>query len=88
MATISSKEIVNEIIAGDGYYSDDPRVKAIFEIQTPTAEGVTRWVLCYTERDIFNAMSSEWVVNPKLIWSDGSLEEDTDHRRVVEARDQ
>lgn len=71
MGTINSREIVDEIIKGDGYYSDDERVVKIVEY-------MSNWnTQCFGlvyESEVLMGMGSrynrptDFVRNPKTIW--------------------
>jgi len=66
MATVS-KEIAEQIIAQNGYYSDDPRVNQV--VKYDNAFGGESWAILY-EQDV--AMDryheTEFVRNPQIIW--------------------
>lgn len=63
----SGKRLVDELIANNGAYCDDPPVIAIFQYQTP--EGATDcWILCYSVQEIQNALTSPFVVDPKQVF--------------------
>lgn len=64
MATVS-KDLADKLVAGDGYYSDDPRVIRIVEYTN--AWGVQAWGIEY-ERDIGKYSASEYVIDPKVYW--------------------
>jgi len=72
MATIDSKEIVNSIIAHDGYYEgahDEPRALKIVEYDNAFG-GVSYGVVFEGE---FNdpsryEIATEFVRNPRVIW--------------------
>ena len=65
MATVTHKDIVDEIIAGNGNYSTDPPVYSIVEYQS--AFGGTCWGLNYTPENQY--ISSEYVLEPKTIFT-------------------
>ncbi len=68
MATIDSKKMIDELIANDGYYQDDPRVYMIVEYTNMfgnTTWGVT-WVNS-PDRDKY-LVETEFVRNPTVIW--------------------
>ena len=70
MATIDSKEIIDKIIAGNGYYEDDPRVYMIIEYinyNGYTTWGVT-WSNEHPNRRERYTIETEYVRNPKVIW--------------------
>ena len=48
MATFDDRVIVEELIAGHGYYQDDPRVALIVEYEN--FEGRTTWGVTWVER--------------------------------------
>lgn len=68
VATVSSREIVDVVIAGNGYYPGDrERVVKIVEYQN-MFDGGTAWGLVYESEDRFRYESSPAVVNPRTIW--------------------
>jgi hypothetical protein len=68
MSTISTRRIVDELIANDGHYPDDPRVYLIVEYDTP--EGQTVWGITYQfELDPFRYLQeTPCVINPRVLW--------------------
>lgn len=64
MATVS-KKLADELKAGDGYYSDDPRVMRIIEYTN--AWGAQAYGIEY-ERDLGKYSPSEFVIDPKVYW--------------------
>lgn len=71
MATISHKRIIDDLIARDGRSDDgDPDVACIVEYTNyygGTCWGVT-WVSESTDRQQRYLESSEYVINPRIIW--------------------
>lgn len=67
MDTYDSKDIVQEIVANDGHYSDAPVPEQIHEYETP--EGKKVWSVCYNNVDVANLHSSPYVKQSRLIWS-------------------
>ena len=68
MATIDNKQIIDDIIAANGYYEDDPRVAKIVEY-TNFAGNIT-WGVTWSnqiDQDKY-LIISEFVRGPKLIW--------------------
>lgn len=67
MATVS-EDLAKQIIANDGYYSDDPRVMAV--ISYDNAFGGKSWAVLY-EQDVLSDRyaPSAFVRNPKVEWS-------------------
>ena len=63
MATVS-KAIADQIIAGDGYYSDDPRATRV--IRYTNFEGVHAYAIEWTKETRYQP--SEFVRNPEVIW--------------------
>lgn len=64
MATVS-KKLADELVAGDGYYSDDLRVIRI--VQYTNAWGGEAYGIEYPGQ--FGKYSpSEYVINPKVYW--------------------
>jgi hypothetical protein len=68
MATIDSKNIIDDIIAKDGYYEDDPRVFMIIEYTN--AYGNQTWgVTWINDRDKYKYLNeTAFVKNPKVVW--------------------
>ena len=66
MATVS-KEIADELVRGNGYYEDDPRVRLIVEYTTP--EGATAYGIIYPHESITKYCESQWVRSPRIYWS-------------------
>lgn len=64
MATIS-KKLADEIVANDGYYSDDPRVARIVEYTN--ARGSLAYGLEYPHQ-LGRYAPSDLVRNPKVYW--------------------
>jgi len=64
MATVTHKDIVDEIIKGNGVYQGDPPVYSIVEYQS--AFGSTCWGLNYTRENHYDF--SDYVHNPKVIF--------------------
>ena len=71
MSTFNSKEVVDRLIANDGYYFDDPRVIRIVEYQN--AHGGTCWGVVYEmesqDRWFRYDEETHYVRNPKVIWT-------------------
>lgn len=67
MATINSKEIVDEIIAGNGYYEDDPRVVKIVKY-TNNFGGKLCYGLIYQSEDLDRYHASEYILSPETLW--------------------
>jgi hypothetical protein len=67
MPTVDSKELVDEIIAGDGYFEDDPRCVKI--VQYTNSYGPRpSYGLIYDGDDLFKYCASYYVRNPITIW--------------------
>jgi hypothetical protein len=70
LATIDDPELIAEIIAGDGYYMDDPRVYMIVEY-TNAYDKIT-WGVTWCNESIGGRKryldETEYVRNPKVIW--------------------
>lgn len=66
MATIDSRTIVDQIIAGNGRYFDDPRVVKIVEYVNKWG-GISYGVI-YQGEDLFRYKESPWVLNPQVIF--------------------
>ena len=71
MATIDNKQIIGEIIAGNGYYQGDERVYQIVEY-TNAFGNVTWGVTFEYEKDYMKHRyeeETEYVRNPRVLWS-------------------
>lgn len=64
MPTIG-REIAEKIIANDGYYSNDPRVKYV--ITYTNVWGDQAWAISHS--DPHEYYPSQYVRNPKILWS-------------------
>ena len=64
MPSIDSKVLIDEIVAGDGHYMDDPRVSSIYKYRTP--EGGTCFGVNYHAENRYTP--SQWVISPELYW--------------------
>jgi hypothetical protein len=65
MATINDKEMIDDIVANNGYFQDDPRIMRIIEYTNMA--GNTAYGIEY-EQDIGKYTPSQWVINPKVYW--------------------
>lgn len=65
MATINDKKLVDEIVSGNGYYSDDDRVMRIVEYTN--AWGRICYGIEYQGR-VGTYRESEYVINPRIYW--------------------
>ena len=66
MATVS-KAIADQIIASNGYYSDDPRVQQV--VRYTNFEGVYAYAILYSQDVRHDRYApSEFVRNPIVIW--------------------
>lgn len=77
MATIEQKDIVDEIIAGDGLYGDeedgyDPRVVKIVQYQN-MFNGGTCYGLIYEHEDLNRYHASDACIRPHTIWEHSSI---------------
>jgi hypothetical protein len=70
MATVSSKDIVDEIIANNGKYGSDPEVVAIVQYNNQFNGGLA-WGLIYEGEDAERYHTSPYCHNPKTIWIHG-----------------
>lgn len=64
MATVS-KDLADKLVAGNGYYADDPRVTSIIEYDN--AFGGIGYGLNYQGREN-RYYPSEYVRNPRIYW--------------------
>ncbi len=67
MPTIGSKDIIDAIIAKDGYYEDDPRVLVVHSYDT--VEGNEVYHIAYTPDEIHSLYNSAFVRNLKVLWT-------------------
>lgn len=71
MATVDSKELIDKIIANDGYFEDDPRVFMIVEYIN--AYGNKTWGVTWSNepesRRFRYRIETEYVREPRVIWS-------------------
>lgn len=68
MATITNKNIVDDIIAGDGYYEGDPRVVKIVEYENQWNHAPAWGVVYEIDRDKDRYEHGEACLNPRVIW--------------------
>jgi len=71
MSTFTNKTIIDQIIANDGYYPDDPRVVRIVEYTNGFGGqcwGVT-WETESPDKQFRYDTPTQYVVNPKVIWT-------------------
>jgi hypothetical protein len=66
MATINSKELVDEIIANNGYYYEDDRVLKIVEYTNNW--GGTSYGIIYKSYELNKYNASDYIHNPKTLW--------------------
>jgi hypothetical protein len=68
MPTIDNKQLIDKLIAKDGYFEDDPQVYMIVEYTN--AWGNVTWGISYVnERDKDRYLiETEYVRNPKVLW--------------------
>lgn len=67
MPTVNSKDLVDRIVAADGYYMDDSRVLRITEYTT--VDGATAYGLEYANQvDRHMYRPSQYVNNPRVYW--------------------
>lgn len=71
MPTINSKQLVDEIIARNGHYEDDPQVVKIVEYTNDW--GGRSYGLIYEQHDPNMYAPSPFVHNPKTIWERNRL---------------
>ena len=71
MATFSNKQVVDTIIANNGYYEGDPRVVRVVEYETNFGE--TCWgVVWETEPPatwLRYEIPTQYIRNPRVIWT-------------------
>lgn len=68
MATINDKNLIDKLIANDGYFEDDERAAQIVEYTNKWGQ-VTWGITWRTNADIHKyEYETEYVRNPKVIW--------------------
>jgi hypothetical protein len=68
MSTITSKSIIDAIIAGNGKaYEEDPLVVKIVEYENAFDGGVA-WGVVWEGMDLDTYHSSPFIRNPRVIW--------------------
>jgi len=68
MATVDVREIVDTVIAGNGWFSDDPdRVVKIVEYNN-MFNGAIAWGLIYEGQDLSTYETAVACRNPRVIW--------------------
>lgn len=83
MATITQKDVVDEIIAGNGLYGSeedgfDPLVVKIVEYNNMFNGGIA-WGLIYEGEDLNRYHESGACVKPRTIWEHSSLAGEAGH---------
>lgn len=70
MATITNKDIIDELIKNDGYYMDDPRIFMIVEYTNFTGHKV--WGITHVNENpefrLRYLIETPYVKKPKVIW--------------------
>ena len=70
MSTFTNKKIIDEIIANNGYYENDPRVAMIVEYTN--AYGNIAWGVTWLDKPLASQRKyleeTEYVRNPRIIW--------------------
>ena len=71
MSTIDSRDLIDKIVAADGYYEDDPRVALIVEYTN--ANGNQTWGVTWSNESAARQRryleETEYVRNPKVLWT-------------------
>jgi hypothetical protein len=68
MATVDSKEIVDEIIAGNGHYMDDPRVVKIVRYENMFNRKHAYGLVYETDGDPMRYENAPQCINSEVIW--------------------
>ena len=78
MATISSYDIIKEMVDNNGHYYDDPKPIAIFEYTSGFNNSVV-WSVAYLKSDVVSLFSSPYARNITPIWTqkDGVITQPT-----------
>ena len=70
MATIDNKKMIDDLIANNGHFEDDPRVAQIVEYTN--AYGNITWGVTWINEPPASQrryeIATEWVRNPRVIW--------------------
>lgn len=69
MPSVDSKELVDELIANDGYYSTDPRAHQISQYTNDW--GGTTYHLAYSKDDVIGLYTSPFCHDIKVLWKAG-----------------
>ena len=72
MATVSNREIVNQIIEGNGVYMDDDLVVKIVEYHN-MFNGDLAWGIIYHHEDLNRYHESAACIRPRTIWEHQSI---------------
>lgn len=73
MATVSSREIVDTIIAGNGVYPGDEAMPVVRIVEYNNQfNGALAWGLIYEGEDPQRYHTAQACINPREIWSRGS----------------
>lgn len=75
MATITSKAVIDEIIANDGHYEGDPLVVKVVEYNNMFNGGLA-WGIIYAHEDLNRYHESGACIRPRTIWEHSSLAEE------------
>ena len=74
MATIDNKKLIDDIIAGHGYYENDPRVALIVEYTN--AYGKQAWGVTWTNETSVRQRryleATGYVINPRILWDNNA----------------
>jgi hypothetical protein len=66
MPSFDSKEIIDQLLANDGCYEDDPQ--AIQVAKYENASGGTTYHVAYRESEIIDLFVSPFVGNVEVLW--------------------
>ena len=71
MATIDDKNLIDKLIANNGFFEDDPQVALIVEYTN--AWGNIAWGVTWSNQPAQDRylQESEFVRNPRIIWQKG-----------------
>lgn len=71
MSTIDNKDLIDKLIASDGYFENDPRVYLIVEYEN--FYGNTTWGVTWSDEMFSSRLrylnETDYIKHPKVIWS-------------------
>lgn len=88
MPTITSPQLIKELLENNGHYHDDPVPIAIYRYFNPYTEKGWAYCACYVVEDIHEMIRSPYVYEFTLLWSKGPglTWQGEDHLKVLQGR--